>query len=71
MRTVIYKITTPQLEIFETTSFATAEQIKKEHRGSIMTTALAPVSKPAPQMSAKRLELFKNGVISLHPYKRG
>lgn len=70
MRTVNYKITTRNLEVFETTSLAVAESIKAEKGGKI-TTHLVKVETPAPQMSAKRLEWLKSGKKPLHPYNRG
>lgn len=70
MRVVKYKITTKQLEVFETTSLAVAESIKAEKGGKI-TTHLEEVAPPKPQMSAKRLEWLKSGKKPLHPYNRG
>ena len=68
MRKVVYTVETPQLEKFETSSLSVAESIKAEQGGK-MTTHLEEVEKPAPQMSATRLEWLKSGKKSLHPYK--
>ncbi len=68
MRKVSYTVETPQLEKFETTSLAVAENIKAEKSGK-MTTHLVEVEKPTPQMSATRLEWLKSGKKPLHPYK--
>ena len=68
MRKVNYTVETPQLEKFETTSLSVAESIKTE-KGGKMTTHLVEVEKPAPQMSATRLEFLKSGAKPLHPYK--
>lgn len=68
MRKVSYTVKTPQLETFETTSLAVAESIKTENGGKIITH-IVEVEKPAPQMSATRLEFLKSGVKPLHPYK--
>lgn len=69
MRTVNYKITTKNLEVFETTSLEVAEKLMVEHPHSTMKVDLVEVKKPAPQMSATRLEWLKSGAKPLHPYK--
>ena len=68
MRKVVYTVETPQLEKFETTSLAVAESIKAEKSGKI-TTHLVEIEKPAPQMSATRLEFLKSGKKPLYPYR--
>ena len=68
MRKVSYTVETPQLEKFETTSLAVAESIKAEQGGK-MTTHLVEVEKPAPQMSATRLEWLKSGKKPMNPYR--
>ena len=69
MRTVNYKITTKNLEVFETTSLEVAEELMAEHPHSTMKVDLVEVKKATPQMSATRLEFLKSGTKPLHPYK--
>lgn len=64
MRKVNYVVETPQGKKIETTSLSVAMS-----NGSKMTTHLVEVEKPAPQMSATRLEWLKSGKKPLHPYK--
>ena len=69
MRTVVYKIKTKQLEVFETTSLEVAEKIQKEHPFSTLEVSLVEVAPPKPQMSATRLEWLKSGKKPLHSYR--
>ena len=69
MRTVNYKITTKNLEVFETTSLEVAEKLMAEHPHSKMKVELVEVKNPAPQMSTTRLEWLKSGAKPMHPYK--
>lgn len=69
MRTVTYKITTKQLEVFETTSLEVAEKIQKEHPYSTMEVALVEVAPPKPQMSETRKAWLASGKKPLHSYK--
>lgn len=69
MRTVNYKITTKNLEVFETTSLEVAEELMAKHPHSKMEVDLVEVKKATPQMSATRLEWLKSGAKPLHPYK--
>ena len=64
MRKVIYTVETPQGKKIETSSLIVAMS-----KGDKMTTHLVEVEKPAPQMSATRLEWLKSGKKPLHPYK--
>lgn len=68
MRKVNYTVEAPQLETFETTSLAVAEQIKTENGGKIITH-IVEVEKPAPQMSVTRLEFLKSGAKPLTSYR--
>ncbi len=61
MRVVQYKITTKQLEVFETTSLAMAEKIQKEHPLSKLEVALEEVAPPKPQMSEARKAWIASG----------
>lgn len=71
MRTVNYKITTKNLEVFETTSLEVAEELVTKYPHSTMEVDLVEVKKATPQMSATRLEWLKSGKKPLHSYKGG
>ena len=64
MRKVSYTVETPQGKKIETSSLSVAME-----KGSKMTTHLVEVEKPAPQMSATRLEWLKSGAKPMYPYK--
>lgn len=70
MRKVNYEVKTPQLENFETSSFALAQDIKNEKGGKI-TLTLTPIAENPPKISEKKLEWLKSGAKPLHPYKGG
>ena len=68
MRKVSYEVRTPQLEKFETSSLALAQDIKNEKNGKI-TITLETIAENLPKISAKKLEWLKSGAKPLHPYK--
>ena len=61
MRVVTYKITTKQLEVFETTSLAVAEKIQKEHPSSKLEVTLVAVAPIKPPMSEARKAWIASG----------
>lgn len=64
MRKVVYTVETPQGKKIETTSLAVAMS-----KSDKIVTHLEEVEKPAPQMSATRLEWLKSGKKPMNPYK--
>lgn len=69
MRKVVYTVTTPQLEKFETTSIIKATSIVAEHKGSILNTHLVEIENPKPQLSERKIAFLKSGAKPLYPYK--